>query len=347
MWSDLKFRLRALFQRSAMDRELADELRFHIECEVEKYVRSGVPRAEAERRARIEFGGVDQITEDARGVRGTARLDALLQDVRYAWRGARARPGFAAAIVLTLGLGIGANAAMFSVVDRLLLRPPAYMEAPERVHRVYMNYLWNGSERSDRNFAYLTYQQLRTTSALDAAAGFYYHPMQPIGSGSAIRELPVAMVTASLFDFFDARPALGRFFTAQEDAAPASAPVVVLGHAYWQSAYGGSANVLGERIRIGSVTYTVVGVAPRGFTATNATSAPVAFVPLTAYAHARSPDFAQNYNWSWLEILVRRRPDVTLEVATADVAASLARSWEAERALTPSLPSAAETRVSS
>lgn len=346
LWPELKFRIRALFRRAAMDRELADELRYHIESQVERHVRAGMPRREAERRARMEFGGVEQIAEDTRGERGTARLDALRQDVRYAWRGVKARPGFAAAVVLTLGLGIGANAAMFSVVDRLLLRAPAYLEAAERVHRVYMNYVWNGGDRSDRNFAYPAYQVLRnSTSTLDGLAGFFYHPAQPIGRGDEIRELPVAIVTASLFDFFDATPALGRFFTTQEDAAPASAPVAVLGYAYWQSAHGGRSSVLGQQIHIGDVTYTIVGVAPRNFAATSAGAAPVAFLPLTAHAYARTPDYAQNYGWTWLEILVRRRPDVTQETATADVAAALVRAWEAERASGPSIPSAAEAQV--
>ncbi len=191
MWSDLKFRVRALFRRGAMDRELADELGFHLERQIEKYVRAGMPRREAERRARVEFGGIEQIAEDARAIRGISRPDALLQDVRYAWRGVRARPGFAAAVVLTLGLGMGATATMFGIVDRLLMRLPSYLESPDRVHRVYMNFTWDGRERSDRGFAYLTYQDLQKyTTTLDAHATLFYST-NPVGSAPDVRELPV------------------------------------------------------------------------------------------------------------------------------------------------------------
>ena len=106
MLADLRFRLRALFDRKAMERELDDELRFHLERETEKLVRAGIPRAEAMRRARVAFGGMDRIKDDARDARGVAMIDSALQDLRYAWRGLTSKPGFTLAIVLTLGLGV-------------------------------------------------------------------------------------------------------------------------------------------------------------------------------------------------------------------------------------------------
>ncbi|HKG91333.1 MAG TPA: permease prefix domain 1-containing protein, partial [Gemmatimonadaceae bacterium] len=121
LWSELRYRVRALFFRDAIEQELDAELRFHIGCEAEKYERLGVPREEALRRARLVFGGVDRIKEESRDVRGTVLLESLVQDVRYAVRGVRAKPGFAAGVALTLALGIGANSAMFGVFDRLLL----------------------------------------------------------------------------------------------------------------------------------------------------------------------------------------------------------------------------------
>src|SRR5687768_6849847 len=148
MWADLKYRWRALFKRADMDQELEAELRFHLERETEKHIRAGLPRGEAARRARIDFGGFDQVQEDARDTRGLGWLDALRQDVRYAWRGMAAKPGFTAAVVLTLGLGVGANTAMFGIVDRLLLRPPAYLTDAALTHRVYLSYLWNGDTRT-------------------------------------------------------------------------------------------------------------------------------------------------------------------------------------------------------
>src|SRR5689334_4502582 len=118
LWSDLRYRMRALFRRAALERELDDELRFHIEREADQYERAGMSREEAVRRARLAFGGVDRMKEESRGARGTLLLETSAQDIRYALRGLRARPAFALGVTLTLGLGIGANAAMFGIMDR-------------------------------------------------------------------------------------------------------------------------------------------------------------------------------------------------------------------------------------
>jgi predicted permease len=344
MLADLRYRLRALFRRDAMERELADELGFHVELEIEKHMRAGLSRAAAERRARIEFGGVEQIREDTRAVRGVARLDALLQDVRYGWRGVKSRPGFAAAVVVTLGLGIGANVAMFGVLDRLLLRPPAFLSAPDAVHRVYWSYLWDGSVRTERNFEYLRYLDLKqSVTSFDELAAFA-DVTAAIGRGADSREMTVAAVSASFFDFFAAPAAVGRYFTEQEDARPAGRNVAVLAHGFWQAAYGGRSNVLGEELQAGELTYTIIGVAPRGFVGMPVDEAPAAFVPITTYAHARSADYAQNYSWSWLEILARRRSGVSVERATADLSAAFVRSWEAQREESAWLPPAAAAR---
>ncbi|MGH7461130.1 MAG: permease prefix domain 1-containing protein, partial [Longimicrobiales bacterium] len=245
MFSDLRLRLRGLFRRQQMERELDEELRFHLEHEIAKHVRAGVAPAEAERLARADFGGLDVIKEEARDARGIVLLDAVLQDLRYGWRSLRARPGFAAAVVLTLGLGIGTNAAMFGVVDRLLFRPPAFLSSPERVHRVFVSYLWNGSRRTEHSHPYKRYEDLSNfTHSFDASAAFEYRN-QPVGLGEQARELMVGSVSASYFDFFAARPVLGRFFTAQDDQVRTARRVAVLGYNFWQSEYSGSRAVLG------------------------------------------------------------------------------------------------------
>src|SRR6185295_4727498 len=171
--ADLRFRLRALFQRDAVERELNDELRFHIEREVEKHVEAGIPREEAERRARLSFGGLDRIKDDSRDARGLSLIDVLTQDLRYAARGLKAKPGFTVAVVLTLGLGIGANAAMFRVVDRLLFRPPPYLADAAATHRVYLQWMQDGKTRIDHGIQYTRYLDIeRATSSFDLAAVF-------------------------------------------------------------------------------------------------------------------------------------------------------------------------------
>ena len=116
------------------------------------------------------------------------------------------------------------------------------------------------------------------------------------------------MRSAAYFELFEARPALGRFFSAAEDSVPMGTPVVVLGHAFWRTRYGGRTDILGEEIRIGRTTCTIVGVAPEGFVGMSDEGVPVAFMPITAYAWGmRAQDYSANYNWSWLELVVRRR----------------------------------------
>jgi hypothetical protein len=122
MLNDIRYRFRALFRRRYVERELDDEIRFHLAKEAEKHERSGVDRVEAERLARLAFGGVDNTKEQSRDSRGTARLESIVQDLRYAMRSLRHQPHFTVAVVLTLALGIGANVALFSLLDALMFR---------------------------------------------------------------------------------------------------------------------------------------------------------------------------------------------------------------------------------
>src|SRR3989440_7655708 len=161
MLSDLFYRLRAILRRGNMERELDDELRFHLERETEKHIRAGMKTEDASRHARIAFGGIERVKDESRDARGVALVDAMSQDLRYAIRGLRAKPGFTAAVVLTLGLGIGANAAMFGIIDRLMFRAPAYLHDPGRVNRMYEHLSMSGTELVDNRFlVYAEYADL-------------------------------------------------------------------------------------------------------------------------------------------------------------------------------------------
>jgi putative ABC transport system permease protein len=339
--SELRHRARAIVRRDAMEHDLDEELRFHVEREAEKLVRAGLSREDAVRHARITFGGVERIKEDTRDARGISLLEHVIQDTRYALRGLRARPMFTAAVIITLAVGVGVNAAMFGILDRAFFRPPRYLIDPSSVSRVYLQ--WQGSDGKrgfDRSVAYRTYTDLahwsRSVSQLAAVA---FRTMA-VGDGDETKSLQVGIVSASFFDFFDARPILGRFFGAQEDSTPAGDAVVVLSHAFWQARYAGRQDILGATLRIGKAVYKVIGVAPPGFTATTDQRAPVVYVPVTAFAATVNRDFYKNYAWSWIEVLVRRRPGVTLDAATADLTNANLLSWNAERVLEPNLPAA-------
>src|SRR5688572_24868209 len=189
-------------------------------------------------------------------------LDNLKRDIAYAIRGLRAKPGFTVAVVLTLALGIGANAAMFGIVDRLLFRPPPLLKDPSTAHRVYLFQTFRDKERASSGGQYARYADLRRwTTSFPAVAGFTEND-QAVGIGDAAREMRIGVVSANFFGFFDAPPALGRYFTEAEDTPPVGAPVVVLSHAMWQSHYGGRRDALGSTVQIGPTVYTVIGVAP-------------------------------------------------------------------------------------
>jgi predicted permease len=343
VWSEVRYRLRALVRRGALDRDLAEELRFHLERETEKLVRAGVPPREARRRARVALGGVERTKEDDRDARGVSWLDVAGRDVRLALRGLARTPGFTAAVVVTLALGIGANAAIFGIADRLMFRAPPYLRDAGRVHRVYLRWTARGRERVDGTFEYTRYRDLgRWTTAFEQTAALADRVLA-VGTGEDAREVRVDAVSGSFFAFFDARPALGRFFGADEDSVPGGAPVAVLGWTFWQTRYGGRSDVLGTPLQIGPAVYTVIGVAPEGFVGVGDEAPPVAFIPITTYAaafrrHDRNPSgWFTNYNWGWLGMLVRRKSGVGTAAADADLTHAYERSYAAQRAISPGM----------
>ncbi|MGE5100991.1 MAG: ABC transporter permease, partial [Deltaproteobacteria bacterium] len=191
-------------------------------------------------------------------------LESLKQDLSYAIRGLRMKPGFTIAVVATLGLGIGANAAMFGIVDRLLFRPPQLMKDPGTAHRVYSYQTFRGTEHLCCN-QFARYKDIeRWTTSFSSIAAYSQRDLA-VGVGEAAREMHIGVVSASFFGFFDAPAEIGRYFTAAEDSTPDGTPVAVLSHAMWDTQYGRHRDVLGSKIQIGSVLYTVIGVSPPGF----------------------------------------------------------------------------------
>lgn len=264
-------------------------------------------------------------------------VEQLRQDVGYAFRGIRTRPAFAAAVIATLALGIGANAAMFGIVDRLLFRPPPLLHDPATAHRIYTFRMFRGSERPGIVGQYARYQDLvRWTTSFSQTAGWSEGDMA-VGVGEAAREMRIARVSAGFFGFFDAPPVLGRYFTEAEDQAPAGTPVAVLGYTFWRTRYGGSRGVLDSMVQIGPTRYTIVGVAPRGFVGLWADRPPAAYVPITAYAGGTNIRLGPNvnwwttYSWGWMSMIARRKPGVLLEAANADVSQALLKSFASQR----------------
>src|SRR3954470_7479153 len=265
-------------------------------------------------------------------------FDHFRQDLRYTARGLRRSRAFTATVMITLGLGIGANTAMFSAIDRLMYRPFPYLRDPGQVHRVYLEFQGRGRRITQSRYQYTRYLDLRrwTTSFSDAAAVVDWQ--LAVGPSENGRELPVEGVSASLFHFFDARPALGRFFDASEDSLPRGASAAVLGYGYWQSQLGGR-NVIGQTLQVGSLVTTIIGVAPRDFVGVAEGEPPAVFLPVTTMAYGlnqgNASQFATTYNWDWIGMVVRRQPDVAPGVASTDLTNAFVQSRIAQRQQDP------------
>ncbi|HKE33491.1 MAG TPA: ABC transporter permease [Candidatus Angelobacter sp.] len=299
MFSDLLIRLRSLFRRKAAETELNDELRFHFENLVEKYVSSGITREEATRRARLTFGGDDQVKEECREARGVHLLETFLQDIRYSLRMLRKSPGFAVVAVLTLALGIGANTAIFSVIDQVLLSSLPY---PESQRLVTM-----GQHDSLQNLTDIA-RQARAFSqggAVNTAAMDYTGGPEPV-------QVHAAYVNAGLLETLGIPPMLGRIIRPDEDVKGGPFNVVV-SYKFWQEFLSSDPHAVGRTIRLSGNNYTVIGVMPAEFRLPREHAD--VFVSLwVAYPEAafyRGVHFMRSY---W-----RLKPDVTLTQAQTDL----------------------------
>ncbi len=284
-------------------------------------------------------------------MRGTHWLERRMQDLRYALRGLKNRPLFAGAVVLTLAFGIGANAAMFSIVDRLLFRPPPMMQEASRIHRVYRYETWRGKEVTSGYIPYARFIDLTNDTKSFARTALFTENDLAVGTGGDAHELKIGVVSARFFGFFDAPPALGRYFTAAEDSAPNGIPLAVLSYGFWETRYGGRRDVLGQALQVGATRYTIVGVAPKGFVGVWPDTPPAVFIPASvrgaeegAFIAARGLDWWRVYTWTWAQVMVERKPGVSLVQANTDLTQAFAKSYAAQVAVSPHMQPIAITK---
>jgi putative ABC transport system permease protein len=325
--------------------DLADEIALHRQLLEEELVASGMSEGDARAAARRAMGNDTYMREEARAVWFSARLEALAQDFGYALRGLRRNPGFTIAVGLTLALGIGANATMFSLVDRLLLRPPPLLVEPGTVNRVYLYRTYRGVE-AERSGQYARFLDLRRWTAAFARIAAFRETDLAVGLGDDAKELPVGVVSASFFGFFDAPPVLGRYFVDAEDLPPNGTDVAVLSHSFWQTHYAGRASVLDSTIQVGPTRLRIIGVAPGEFAGLWPDRPPVAYIPVTVYGSAGGgTDWWSAYTHAiGIRTLVRRKPGVSVAAATADLTQALTKSYRAQIAIDPTSPPLALTR---
>jgi putative ABC transport system permease protein len=259
MLSDLNFRIRALFRRRAAETDLDEELRFHAEQQREKYMQAGMTIDEATRRVRLEFGGLDQVKEECREARGISLMETLLQDIRYALRTLRKAPGFTAVAVLTLALGIGANTAIFSIVDGVLLRPLPYRD-PARLIALNETTPKVGTV----SVSYPDFQDWRAQSRSFSEMAAVYGVGFNLAGINQPENISGEAVSTNFLSLLGVRPFIGRDFDASEEKA-GTAPVVLLSYQLWQAKFAGDHNVVGRIISLDGRGFTIIGVLPQDF----------------------------------------------------------------------------------
>ena len=313
LWASLRTVLTYTFRRSRVEREMEDELRSHLQNRADDLERHGLSRAEAERQARIEFGGYQRHKEECRDAWGTRLLGELIGDLRYGMRQLRRSPGFAVVIVMTLVLGIGATTAVFSVVNAVLIRSLPYNN-PDRLVMAWETYrefpkVWvsvpNFLDWQDQNHVF------EALGAYRVARGFTL-----TGQGEPKR-VQGTFISAGLFPLLGAKAYLGRTFVPAEDK-PGSPPALVLSHKLWQQMFGSDRGIIGRGVILDEKNYTVVGVMSRGFRFPDWAEV---WMPLGQMGTAELTSRVYHP----LEVVAGLKPGVTLPQARADMSAIAGR----------------------
>jgi len=316
-------RLLVLLRLRRFEQDLDDELAFHLAMKRQAREGEGLTPEEAARQARRDVGSSLQLREEARDVWVARWMDQLSQDARYAVRTLRHQPGFAAAVIATLSLGIGANAAIFSVVDALLLRPPPFAHA-DRLLLIQASR--PAQHQAELPLSYPNFIDLRArTRAFDGVAAWMLAEMTITGAG-APDQVQAATATANLFDVLGVTPALGRTFRPEEDRQ-GTAPVVVISHGYWTNRFARSPAAVGSTIRLDGVPHTIVGVLPEGFRFAGYPHETSIWLP---FGRDTFPDRQYARGLSTLLVVGRLRDgiiDADAQREVADIAAALAKEY--------------------
>ncbi len=298
--------VRALFRRGAADRELDAELRGYLEAAIDEKVRAGLSREDASRAARAEMGSIAAVKDHTRDVGWEAALDSVSRDLRYAARTLRKSPAFSLVAILTLALGIGANSAIFSIVNGVMLRPLPVPRPGELISitTVFPNF-------NEPVFSYQAYRRLASDSA---AIGGVVAASSVRRDALVLDGLPEPVdckwVSGNYFSTLEVPPAAGRTVLPSDDRLPVGEPVAVLNHAYWTRRFANDPSVVGRTFRMRGRTFTIVGVAPRGFFGETGGEAPDLWLPMTAQPN--SPAWLwEGHSTTWLGLVVRLRPGVT------------------------------------
>jgi predicted permease len=318
-FTSLRLKLRAVLRPNAVENELDDEIRFHLEREIEKHLRSGMSPVDARRQAMIHFGGVERVKEEYRDGRGDRPLSDLAGDTRYALRQLRRNPTLATAAILTLALGIGANVAIFSAVNAVMLRPLPFA-APSRLAMLWEDNAdkdWHQQEAAPANM--LDWQdQVKSFAGLAGYQDFFEDATLALGGEpQVIKEVGV---TGGFFSVLGVTPALGRGFE-ERDTWQGGPLIAVISHRAWRERFGSDPNVVGRSVTLNGRSVQIMGVMPPSF------AFPTPEVDLwfpTAWdPNDRGQVFFRRAHW--MRPFARLRDGVSLEQARAELKVVMSR----------------------
>ena len=332
MLSDLLYRFRALFRSKSIETELDEELRAHLDHQVEKYVQSGVPVKEARRRARLEFGGLDQVKEECRDARGVGFIEALIHDLRYSLRTLAKNPAFTTVTVLTLALGIGVNTAIFSLINAVMLKSLPVRQPERLVLFQWSTKGWpimvpslRGTSFPDKSgrftstsFADNAFEQERAgNQVLSGICGFADAGRLNLVVGGQPGLAVADLVSGDYFSTLGVQPIFGRPLTPQDDRTEASRALVI-SYGYWMRRFGGEAAAVGRNVTLNNVPFTIVGVTPAEFYGVQPGRAVDLWLPLHAGSQVIPEEDWGRTSW-YLLVMGRLRPGISQSQALANL----------------------------
>jgi macrolide transport system ATP-binding/permease protein len=316
----LPLRLRSLFRKDRAELDLSDELQFHLQNQIDEFVAQGMDSQEARRAARQSMGGVEQVKEECRDMRRTNLIENFLQDVRFGFRMLRRNPGFTVLTILCLTLGIGANAAVFSWVEGILLRPYPLVSHQERLVTLTGTVR---DEKAETSWPDLLDVQRSCTLCETLFVSKITGASLSIGERAEV--MTGSIVSANYFDAIGVHPILGRGFEPGEDTGRNAHPLVVISYHLWQTRFKGDPEIIGKTQRLDNVVHTIIGVAPEAFYGTFVGRSMEYWVPASMLEVFDGGDKLEDRGARWAEAYVRLKPGVTRNQAQQEISAIAAR----------------------
>ncbi len=317
----LPLRLRSLFRKDRAELDLSDELQFHLQNQIDEFVAQGMNPQEARRAARQSLGGVEQVKQECRDMRRTNLIENFLQDVRFGFRMLRRSPGFTVLTILCFTLGIGANAAVFSWVEGILLRPYPLVSHQERLVTL------TGTVRDERDeTSWPDLLDVQRSCTLCEILFVSKITGATLSIGERAQVMTGSIVSANYFDAIGVHPILGRDFEPGEDTGRNAHPLVVISYHLWQTRFKGDPEIIGKTQRFDNVVHTIIGVAPEGFYGTFVGRSMEYWVPASMLeVFDGGSDKLEDRGARWAEAYVRLKPGVTRNQAQQEISAIAAR----------------------